>query len=190
MLYMTIHDVLFATDFSDASRLAGETAAEFARHFGARLHVLHVVPPVIDPTPVPAALRAVAAELEVAKGLSIVTAIASGRVARQIVDYARRNAIDLIVLGTHGRTGVSHALLGSVAEAVTRRARCRVLTVPATLPGTATAPALIEEAEEPTFCTVCGAETRDELICETCRARIRGEALDRKLREERAGRRA
>ena len=86
---MTIHDVLFATDFSDASRLAGETAAEFARHFGARLHVLHVVPPVIDPTPVPAALRAVAAELEVAKGLSIVTAIASGRVARQIVDYAR-----------------------------------------------------------------------------------------------------
>jgi nucleotide-binding universal stress UspA family protein len=80
---MTIHDVLFATDFSDASRLAGETAAEFARHFGARLHVLHVVPPVIDPTPVPAALRAVAAELE--KGLSIVTTIASG----QIVDYAR-----------------------------------------------------------------------------------------------------
>ncbi len=53
MLYMTIHDVLFATDFSDASRLAGETAAEFARHFGARLHVLHVVPPVTDPTPTP-----------------------------------------------------------------------------------------------------------------------------------------
>src|SRR6266508_503660 len=166
MLYMTIHDVLFATDFSDASRLAGETAAEFARHFGARLHVLHVVPPVTDPTPAP------------------------GRVARQVVDYARRNAIDLIVLGTHGRTGVSHALLGSVAEAVTRRARCRVLTVPATLPGTSTAPALIEEAEKPTSCRVCGAEAQDELICETCRARIRGEALDHKLREERAGRRA
>ena len=87
---MTIREVLFATDFSDASRLAGETAAEFARHFGARLHVLHVVPPVTDPTPAPAALRAVAAELE--KGLSIVTAITSGRVARQIVDYARRHA--------------------------------------------------------------------------------------------------
>ncbi len=166
----------------------GETAAEFARHFGARLHVLHVVPPVTDPTPAPAALRAVAAELE--KGLSIVPALASGRVARQVVDYARRNAIDLIVLGTHGRTGVSHALLGSVAEAVTRRARCRVLTVPATLPGTSTAPALIEEAEKPTSCRVCGAEAQDELICETCRARIRGEALDHKLREERAGRRA
>ena len=183
---MTIREVLFATDFSDASRLAGETAAEFARHFGARLHVLHVVPPVTDPTPAPAALRAVAAELE--KGLSIVTAITSGRVARQIVDYARRHAIDLIVLGTHGRAGVSHALLGSVAEAVTRRAPCRVLTVPAALPGMSTAPTPIAESEERTSCTVCARETQDELICEACRAKIRGEALDRKLRAERAGR--
>jgi len=61
---MTIRDVLFATDFSDASRLAGETAADFGRIFGARLHVLHVVPSVTDPMPAPAALRAVAAELE------------------------------------------------------------------------------------------------------------------------------
>ena len=183
---MIIRDVLFATDFSDASRLAGETAAEFARRFGARLHVLHVVPPVTDPTPTPAALHAVAVELE--KGLSIVTAIASGRVARQIVDYARRHAIDLIVLGTHGRTGVSHALLGSVAEAVTRRAPCRVLTVPAALPATPTAPAPVEETEERTSCRVCSRETQDELICEACRAKIRGEALDRKLRTERAGR--
>ena len=183
---MTIRNVLFATDFSDASRPAGETAADFARHFGARLHVLHVVPPVADPTPAPAALHAVAAELE--KGLSIVTAVASGRVARQIVDYARRHAIDLIVLGTHGRTGVSHALLGSVAEAVTRRAPCRVLTVPAALPAISTVPTPIEEPDERTSCTVCGTETQDELICEACRAKIRGEALDRKLRVERAGR--
>ena len=184
---LTIREVLFATDFSEASRLAGETAAEVARHFGARLHVLHVVPPVSDPTPAPAALRAVAAELE--KGLSIVMATTSGRVARQIVDYARRRAIDLIVLGTHGRTGVSHALLGSVAEAVTRRAPCRVLTVPATLSDTSAAPArAVEPDEARTSCTVCGAETQDELICEACRSKIRGEALDRKRREERAGR--
>ena len=184
---MTIRDVLFATDFSDASRLAGQTAAEVARHFGARLHVLHVVPPVTDPTAAPASLCAAAAELE--KGLSIVTAIATGRVARQIVDYARRNSIDLIVVGTHGRTGVSHALLGSVAEAVTRRARCRVLTVPAMLAGTPAAPAVIDDVEERTSCKVCGVETQDELICEACRARIRGEALNRKRGEERAGRR-
>jgi len=184
---MTIRDVLFATDFSEASRQAGQTAAEVARHFGARLHVLHVVPPVTDSAAAPAMLRSAAAELE--KGLSIVTAIASGRVTRQIVDYARRNSIDLIVVGTHGRTGVSHALLGSVAEAVTRRARCRVLTVPATLAGTPALPAVIDEVEERTSCRVCGAESQDELICGACRAKIRGEALDRKRSEERAGRR-
>jgi Universal stress protein family len=82
-----VRNVLFATDFSDASRLAGESAVAFARHFGARLHVLHVVPPVTDPTPAPAALRAAAAEIE--RGLTVVTAIASGRVVRHIVDYAR-----------------------------------------------------------------------------------------------------
>ena len=183
---LRMRNVLFATDFSDASRAAGVTAAAFARHFGARLHVLHVVPPITDPTLAPGELRAVAAELE--PGLVVVTAIASGRVARNIVDYARRNAIDLIVIGTHGRTGVSHALLGSVAEAVTRRARCRVLTVPASLPD-AGPPATGEEAAETrTTCRVCGTETPDELICEACRAKIRGEALEHKLREERAGR--
>jgi Universal stress protein family len=103
------------------------------------------------------------------------------------VDYARRNTVDLVVLGTHGRTGVSRAVLGSVAEAVIRRARCRVLTVPATLPPAAVPP---EDVEETTaFCAVCRAVSRDDLICETCRAKIRGEALERKLREERAGRR-
>jgi len=183
---LVIRNVLFASDFSDASELAGQTAADLARHFGARLHVLHVVPPVTDPMDAPAVLRGVAAQLE--KGLSIVTAITKGRVAHQIVDYARRNAIDLIVLGTHGRTGVSHALVGSVAEAVTRRAPCRVLTVPATLPEPARAPVAIEAADETTSCAVCATATQDELICEACRAKIRGEALHRKLREERAGR--
>jgi len=148
--------------------------------------VLHVVPPVTDPMPVPEALRAVAAELE--PGLAVVTATASGRAARHIVDYARRNDIDLIVIGTHGRTGVSRALLGSVAEAVMRRARCRVLTVPASLPDPGPPAAREEAAEARTTCRVCGAETPDELICEACRAKIRGEALEHKLREERAGR--
>src|SRR4029450_10989964 len=75
-----VRNILFATDFSRASRLAAESAAAFARHFGARLHVLHVVPPVTDPTPAPAALRAVAAELE--RGLAVGTAIRAGGVPR------------------------------------------------------------------------------------------------------------
>jgi nucleotide-binding universal stress UspA family protein len=181
---LVIRNILFATDFSDASRLAGQTAAD-ARHFEARLHILHVIPLVTDPTGASEALRAEAAELE--RGLSIVTACTSGRVARRIVEYAGRNAIDLIVLGTHGRTGVSRALLGSVAEAVIRRAQCRVLAVPATTPDVAAAVPTTDVVDETTSCTVCGAATQDELICEPCRARIRGEALHRKLREERAG---
>ncbi len=183
---LALRQILFATDFSDASRLAGATAADLARQFGARLHVLHVVPRVTDPTKAPVELRAVADAL--GRGLQVVTAITSGLPARQIAGYARKNAIDLVVLGTHGRTGVSHAILGSVAESVVRHARCRVLTVPAELPavpGTRPEPA---EPEEPASCLVCGALVRDELICEPCRAKIRGEALEQKLRAERRGR--
>ncbi len=178
-------DILFATDFSEASRLAGRTAADLARHFGARLHVLHVVPPVTDPTPAPAALKAAAAELSA--GLSPVTAVLSGRAAPQIVNYARRHAIGLIVLGTHGRTGVSHALLGSAAEAVMRRAPCRVLTVPPDATG-GPRPIPVEDVQDTTSCVVCGHPSQGDLMCEGCRARIRGEALEHKRAEERAGR--
>ena len=179
----TIRQILFPTDFSEASAVAGRAAADLARQLGARLHVLHVVPPVTDPTPAPKALRAVVDSL--GPGLSLVSEVASGLAARQIVAYARRTGIDLIVVGTHGRTGVSHVLLGSVAEAVVRRARCLVLTVPGRLaPAEAASP---EAAEAGTRCIVCAGSSPD-LICEPCRTRIRGEALERKLQDERAGR--
>jgi nucleotide-binding universal stress UspA family protein len=67
-----------------------------------------------------------------AAGGTLETALLSGRVAHQITCYARDKRIGLIVLGTHGRTGVSHALLGCVAESVVRLAPCPVLTIPAT----------------------------------------------------------
>lgn len=182
---LSFRNILFATDFSETSQLAGRTAAEFARHFGGRLHVLHVVPPVTDPTPATPALRA--AVLELGAGLSLVTAGATGFAASEIVKYARTNAIDLIVLGTHGRTGFSRALLGSVAEAVTRRAGCPVLTVPPLTVAPARV-AEVNEVKETTSCLVCGVASQDDLVCESCRARIRGEALERKRGEERAGR--
>jgi nucleotide-binding universal stress UspA family protein len=185
---LSYRNILFATDFSAPSRLAGRIAADLARHFGARLHVLHVVPPATDPTPATPSLRAAVAELEAAP--SVVTASATGRAASEIVTYARRNAIDLIVLGTHGRTGFSRALLGSVAEAVTRRAGCPVMTVPAAPAGTpAPVGDEVDDVRETVSCAVCGAATQDDLICGPCRARIRGEALERKRGEERAGRR-
>ena len=127
-----IRMILFATDFSDASTKAGRSAAEFARHFGARLHVLHVVPPATDPTLAPGQMAQ--AVVDLGPGLTITTEIGVGLAARQIVASARRQSADLIVIGTHGRTGLSHVLLGSVAEGVVRRAPCRVLTVPARTP--------------------------------------------------------
>lgn len=178
-----IRHILFPTDFSPASENAGKTAVDLARHFAATLHLVHVVPPVTDPTPSPRAMLDAVARF--APDLPVVTEILSGPPARRIVAYAKRAGIDLIVMGTHGRTGVSHLLLGSVSEAVVRRAPCRVLTVPAGLE----APAAVAEtvAEGDSRCIVCGKPSPD-LICEGCRAMIRGEALEEKLRVERAGR--
>src|SRR5689334_22530096 len=124
---LAVREILFPTDYSDISLNAGRTAAQLARRTGARLHVVHVVPPVTDPGPADPLPKAIAG---FGSGLDVVTAVVPGLPAREIVRYARRHAIDVIVMGTHGRTGMSRALLGSVAEAVVRRAPCRVLTVP------------------------------------------------------------
>lgn len=179
-----VSQILCATDFSASSEAAIQTARDYAKHFGAGLHLLHVVSALADPNP-PPLLKAL--ENEVGAAVPVVAAVELGTPAAQIVEYAERNRIDLIILGTHGRTGVTRVLLGSVAERVVRTAPCPVLTVPAAWGG-----ARPLEPEEPLAslrrCLVCATPSED-LICESCRARIRGEALERKLRDERAGRR-
>ncbi|MBI2529076.1 MAG: universal stress protein [Candidatus Rokubacteria bacterium] len=185
---MDIHRVLFPTDFSASAEAAGRVAVDMARQWGATLHVVHVVPPVTDAAN--AADRLSRAAQSLAPGPAPETALLSGRAAREIVAYARDKHVDLIVLGSHGRTGVSRAILGSVAEGVVRLASCLVLTVPAgaaVLKGAASAP--VEAPAHPSpRCLVC-AEGTDTLICEPCRTKIRGEALEQKLEAERAGRR-
>jgi nucleotide-binding universal stress UspA family protein len=178
-----VREILLATDFSEPSRAAARVAVDYARRFGARLHLLHVVWPATDPTPRPA-LERLAEDL--GREVPVVTAVVAGLpVAEEIVRYARTHGIDLIVVGTHGRTGPSRLLLGSVAERVVRTAPCPVLAVPAVAEREAEpAP---EPAVAPSRCLVC-AQPSPDLICEPCRARIRGEALERKQREERAGR--
>jgi nucleotide-binding universal stress UspA family protein len=185
---MRFNEILFPTDFSPASEAAGRIARSMAREAGARLHVVHVVPPVTDPS-FPAEGLTRAAE-SLGEGLRVETALLSGRAGHNIVDYAREKRIDLIVMGTHGRTGISHAILGSVAEAVVRLAPCLVLTVPAAVlaehgAGPAAAAAPVPAARP---CLVCSRPS-DELVCEACRARIRGEALEQKRDAERPGHR-
>jgi nucleotide-binding universal stress UspA family protein len=185
---MQFNEILFPTDFSPASEAAGRLARAMALQARGRLHVLHVVPPVTDPSLFAEHLTRLAKSL--GEGIRVETALLSGWAGRNIVDYARDKRIDLIVLGTHGRTGLSHAILGSVAETVVRLAPCPVLTVPAAgaeAPAAGAIPAAAAAAG-PRPCLVCGGRT-DELICETCRTRIRAQALDRKWEEERPGRR-
>jgi nucleotide-binding universal stress UspA family protein len=167
---MNLGDLLFPTDFSAASEHAGLVAREMAREQGVRLHVIHVVPPVTDPEDSPEKLKRLAADL--GKDLYVESALLSGRVAHQIIRYAREQGIGLIVLGTHGRTGVSRVLLGSVAESVVRLAPCPVLTVPAS-PKAGAPSAPVTEALAPQRCIVCAQEGED-LVCEACRTRIRG----------------
>jgi nucleotide-binding universal stress UspA family protein len=175
-------EILFATDFSDAVRPAGMVAADVARQYDARLHVVHVVPMGGDPDASSSALRRIAGEL--GPGVRTIERVLPGLPARQIVAYASAASIDLIILGTHGRTGVSYALLGSVAEAVARRAPCPVLTVPCER---ATEHSLADVPAEAPRCVVCAMPSSD-LICEPCRALIRGQAIQRKRAEEHAGR--
>ena len=172
-----VRRVLFATDFSEASAAAARTAQVFARLFSAELHVLHAVC-VSDVDEPLEQLDRLAAEL--GEGRPVIAACVRGQPADAIVTYAIRHAIDLCVVGTHGRTGPTRALLGSVAERVARLCPAPVVVVPSGASGALVEPPL-------TRCAVCAC-LGDDLICALCRAKIRGEALDRKWRDERGGR--
>lgn len=144
---MNVQRILFPTDFSEHSKAAEKSACELADQFGAELHVLHVLHDLLLTMPMTAAALLVSpqsleneitfAEEEIQKipplawasGKKVVRVVRTGTTFDTIVRYAQDNAIDLIVIGTHGRTGLSHVLLGSIAERVVRHASCSVLTV-------------------------------------------------------------
>jgi nucleotide-binding universal stress UspA family protein len=136
--------VLVGTDFSDGSSRAVERAADVAGRYGARLHVVHVwelphaaTSLVIDPgiewhTPVEKAARErLDALLETlrANHVEADSTLLAGVVWDQIVGAISPLGADLVVVGTHGRTGLRRALLGSVAERVVRFSSVPVLTV-------------------------------------------------------------
>jgi nucleotide-binding universal stress UspA family protein len=131
--------ILVATDFSDASAAALDYGRSLARTFGASLHVLHVSENTfLRPVPGdPFVLKAAAnRHLEDRltdhdrTALHAVTALeTSDNPAEEIVKYAAKHDIGLIVMGTHGRGTMAQLLVGSVAEKVVRTAPCPVLTV-------------------------------------------------------------
>ena len=184
---MRVRQILFPTDFSPASEAARRVAVDMAREAGATLHVVHVVPPVTDPSLPRQQLTQLA--LAIGGGFDVTTAVLNGSAGREIIKYAREKQVDLIVVGTHGRTGISHAILGSVAESVVRLAPCLVLCVPSALFEKPATPAAVEAMlPAPRPCLVCGGRSDDQ-VCEACRTRIRAEALREKQQAERAGHR-
>lgn len=142
-----LHRILVPTDFSKHSENALAYAAAFAEKFDAELFLLHVVqdlalfvpealtaaPPVTPPVEqLTAAVREALDRLIDSNHLrrfTVHTEVREGSPFYEIVRFAKEQEIDLIIMGTHGRAGLVHVLLGSVAEKVVRKSPCPVLTV-------------------------------------------------------------
>jgi nucleotide-binding universal stress UspA family protein len=152
---LAIRTVLHPTDFSQYSEFAFRLACSLARDYGARLMVLHVAappmavagqgvmmfPPEDDLAPLREKLRQLRPrDLKV----QVEQRLLEGDAATEILRLAEETKCDVIVIGTHGRTGLARLLMGSVAEQVVRRAPCPVVTVktpqPATTPSTQSTP--------------------------------------------------
>jgi nucleotide-binding universal stress UspA family protein len=145
---MKIKRLLVPLDFSANSSHALDYAADFAKTFKAELLVLHVVEPIYYAVPdfTGGAAAAMAGVLDeqrhgaraqllqierryAKRRIKLRILLQSGSAYQAIVDTARRLKADMIVMTTHGRTGMSHLLMGSVAERVVRSATCPVLTL-------------------------------------------------------------
>src|SRR5262245_46318654 len=142
-----IRSILHATDFSRSSNRALTTALDLATATGARLIIVSIVVPIVPLVPEQTLQMGAWRDIEVetrkwaaarlarlaarakAEGIRVSTRLANGDPAREIVRAARIEKAELIVIGTHGRTGFSRLMLGSVAQKVISTARCPVVTV-------------------------------------------------------------
>jgi nucleotide-binding universal stress UspA family protein len=137
-----IHTILHPTDFSPRADAAFRVAAALARDYQARLlvaHVLHYQTPVVGefgvmpvgPEESSDILYAKLKEYQAGPMVPVEHHLLEGDAVTEIIELARKAPADLIVLGTHGRRGLTRLLMGSTAELVVRRAQCLVLTVKA-----------------------------------------------------------
>ena len=141
-----IKSILVPIDFSEYSKKALRYAVRFAEEFGSSITLLHVVERVIQPPEGYGALEVPAFDLgllqkhaaaklsslaqeEIDELVPVKTLVRSGAGYNEIVTVAKEEGTDLIIIATHGRTGLKHLLLGSTAERVVRHAPCPVLTV-------------------------------------------------------------
>lgn len=145
---LEIRSILAPTDFSKHAEEALRYACGLAARMNSTLHLLHVLPDVVVPVgPDPSLLAAVPPEYyaetekQAREALgsaisadwpqppSVATEVRWGDTVDAIVSYAADRSIELVVIATHGRSGLSHVLVGSVAERIVREASCPVLTL-------------------------------------------------------------
>lgn len=145
---MQIRSILIPTDFSECGNYALSYATSLARTFGASLICVHVIEPIVptvgysgmtEPLPIADITEQLedSAERELPKiavreecaGIEVEELLVHGEAASEIVRVAKERNVDLIVISSHGRTGLGRILFGSTAEAVVRHASCPVLVV-------------------------------------------------------------
>lgn len=157
-MIQNVKKILAPIDFSELSMEAMRGAMELAKDVGAEVHLVHLIAPHHHFIPLPLATNAEqsrelvreAAMLEQAEeelkrikkdefgdSKNVVTFAEVGHPVQKLLDYAKRNEIDLIMLATHGRTGAEHLVIGSVAEKLVRYAPCSVLVYRRRKPTTA-----------------------------------------------------
>ncbi len=142
-----IASILAPTDFSTHSERAVQYACRLAERLGSSLHLLHVLSEILPAGPDPLLMPVMPAEYYAdnearaketldrlrdpgwGEPAKVVTVVRWGSPVEAIVAYALEQKIDLITVATHGRTGLKHVLLGSVAEQIVRQAPCPVLTI-------------------------------------------------------------
>ena len=143
---IVLKNILVATDFSEPAAVAMAYGRDLARTYHARLHVVHIVEDVLAHASPEIGLISEQLQKDLEelawrdldgfvtdddrRTIAIVANVKTSiNVASGIVEYAKANAIDLIITGTHGRGAVKHLLMGSVAERLVRTAPCPALTV-------------------------------------------------------------
>jgi nucleotide-binding universal stress UspA family protein len=158
---LPIRCILHPTNFSEHSSCAFSLAAGLARDYGARLVVLHVMGPPVATAPVAAYAEGLSA-IDLDKMIAAARErldrlpeprpdvrserrLAEGDAVEEILRVSQEIGADLIVLGTHGRTGLERLVMGSVAEQVVRKATCPVITVKTPLPEAVTTAVPAEE---------------------------------------------
>ncbi|HEX2966902.1 MAG TPA: universal stress protein [Syntrophorhabdaceae bacterium] len=137
--------ILCPVDFSEFTDEILEYALDIARKYDSELHLIHIIPNLNYFTPyesffTPENLVVVEKNMEAEVNRDFETLIAkmnfpvkkvirNGTAFIEIIDYVKSESIDLVILGTHGRSGLEHVLIGSVAEKVVRKSPCPVLTI-------------------------------------------------------------